>query len=190
MAQRSGRTTVLVAVGVCALVLGAVLAYVTWRDTLGTDQQPAAAAPAVPTERVVSRRGGFSIAAPAGMTVRKQGRTVRLAAENRDLVVTVGPGKRGTLPRANRHLMADLATKYRRFDRLASERLEVGGRRALSASGTLTNRAGVRIRFVAVTVRARPRNYAIVAFAARDADPAAVLPRVNAVADGFEILAP
>ncbi len=189
MAQRSDRTTVLVAVGVCALVLGAVLSYVTWRDTLGGDPAPAAAAPAVSTDRVVSRRGGFSIAAPAEMTVQKKGRTVRLTAEDRALVVTIGPGEPGKLPRANRRLLADLAAKYRGFERLASERLEVGGRPALSASGTLTNRAGVPIRFVAVTVRARPGNYAIVAFAARDADPAAVLPRVNAVADGFEMLA-
>ncbi len=189
MAQRTGRTTALVAVGVCALALGVLLAYVTWRDTFGQDAEPASAAPpSVSTERVVSRTGGFSIAAPTAMTVRKQGRTVRLASEDRVLVVTVGPGERGRLPRANRRLLADLASRYRGFERLAAERLEVGGRPALSASGTLTNQAGVRIRFVAVTVRARPRNFAIVAFADRNADPASVLPRVNAVASGFEVL--
>ncbi len=189
MAQRSRRSTVLVTVGVCALALGVLLAYVTWRDTLGQDAEPASATPpSVSTERVVSRAGGFSIAAPTTMTVRKQGRTVRLASEDRALVVTVGPGEPGGLARASRRLLADLSSKYRRFERVASDRLEVGGRPALSASGTFTNATGVRIRFVAVTVRARPSNYSIVGFAARDADPAAVLPRINAVASGFAVL--
>jgi hypothetical protein len=189
MAQRSGRSAALVVLGVCALVLGGWFGYVTWRDTGGRSSEPAAAAaPSVPTERVVSRAGGYSVAVPTDMTVRKHGRTVRLSSRDQDLVISVGPGEKGTLLRANRRLLSDLSSTYRAFEPLASERLQVGGRPALSAAGTLTNKAGVRLRFVAVTVRAAPRNYALVAFAARDSDPASILPRVNAVASGFEVL--
>jgi hypothetical protein len=183
------RTSALVAVGVCALVLGVLLAYVTWRDTFGESPEPAAAAaPSVSTERVVSRAGGFSVAVPTSMTARREGRTLRLSSKDRDLVITVGPGERGRLARASDRLLADLRSKYRGFEKWGSERLEIDGRPALSASGTVVNKAGVALRFVVVTVRARPRNYALIAFAARDADPASVLPRVNAVASGLEIL--
>jgi hypothetical protein len=183
------RTSALVAIGVCALVLGVLLAYVTWRDTVGESTEPAAAAaPSVSTERVVSRAGGFSVAVPSSMTARREGRTLRLSAKDRGLVITIGPGERGRLARASDRLLADLSAKYRGFERWGSERLEIDGRPALSASGTLVNKAGVDLRFVAVTVRARPRNYALIAFAARDADPASVLPQVNAVAGGLEIL--
>jgi hypothetical protein len=189
MAQRARRSTALVVVGVCALALGGWFGYLTWRDTGGRSTEPtAAAAPSVHTDRVVSRAGHFSVAVPTAMSVDKHGRTVRLSSRDRDLVITVGPGKKGRLPQANRRLLAELASTYGEFEPLAAERLEVGGRPALSASGTLTNRAGVRLRFVAVTVRANPRNYALVAFAARTSNPVSVLPQVNAVASGFEVL--
>ena len=141
MAQRSRRSTVLVTVGVCALALGVLLAYVTWRDTLGQDAEPASATPpSVSTERVVSRAGGFSIAAPTTMTVRKQGRTVRLASEDRALVVTVGPGEPGGLasrepPAARRPVVEVPPVRAGRL-RSARGRRPTGAQRVRDASPT------------------------------------------------------
>jgi hypothetical protein len=179
-------TAVLVVVGVCALLLAAVLGYVTLRDTVGADEGSRPAA--LDTRRVVSERGGFSVDAPTEMTAKKQGGGIRLASADHSLVVTLGKGPRGPLSRANSRFLADMSKEYRRFKLLASDPQTVDGRMALSTSGQATNSAGVRIRFVAMMVRARPRNYVMVAFAAFDADPAEVLPRVNAVANGFEVL--
>lgn len=185
------RTAVLVVTGVCALLLAAVLGYVTLRDTVGAEESSGTASletTRVDTDRVVSMRGGFAVEAPTDMVTRKKGGTVRLTARDHSLVVTVGKGARGPLSEANSRFLADLAKEYDRFKLVASEPLTVDGRLALSTSGRATNTAGVKIRFVVVTVRAKPRNYSIVAFAARDSDPAEVLPRVNAVANGFEVL--
>ena len=71
---------------------------------------------------------------------------------------------------------------------IGRERGEVSGRRSLTTSGTAVNKAGVPIRFVVLTVAARPRAYTLVGFTGRDTPPDDVLPRLNAVVDGFEVL--
>jgi hypothetical protein len=184
------RTVVLVAVGVCALLASGVLGYLTLRpgDAEAEKRPGEATTDQVRTDRVVARGAGFALEAPTDMAVRKKHGSVRLISADRGLVVTVGVGGRGSLPAANARFLADLGRRYDHFTLIASERLRVDGRPAVSTSGRATNSAGVKIRIVVVTVRAKPANFTIVAFAARDADPAEVLPRVNAVVNGFEVL--
>lgn len=212
-------TGTLVVVGVSALLLAAVLGYVTFRDGLGSAaEQPAAGTPwpappseadpgdpdpdesepgepgpsasEVETTRVVSRKGGFSLAAPTVLEVTKEGRTVQLTAEDQSLVVNVGPGEAGSLRKADRLFVDTLRTTYRRVRLSGSEAMQVDDLPALTTAGQATNANGVRIRFVVLTVRAKPGNYTIAAYAARDSDPSVVLPLVNAVANGFEVLPP
>ena len=44
------------------------------------------------------------------------------------------------------------------------------------------------IRFVNFVVKSTPRNYAINAFTVSDSDPLFVVPRVNAIANTFEVI--
>jgi hypothetical protein len=187
-----------VAVAVGALVLAGLLGYVTVRDTLGSRASAesdarssaprAAAAPAPATDRVVHRRGGFAVAVPQRMRVTREGRTLRLATRDRSLVVDVGPAPGGRLPAAHRSFLGDVQASYRKVRILGTERTRVDGRAAISSAGLGHNSSGVRLRFVVLTVAARPHGYTIAAYTGRDSDPARTLPLVNAVANGFEVL--
>lgn len=190
----------LVAVGVVALLLAGLLGYVTLRDTLGTDPEvdsvsapgsgPESGSAAEPpeTERVVHRRGGFAVAVPTVMEVTRAGRTLKLTAEDANLVVNVGPGESIPLPRAHSAFLRTLQGGYRDVELIGTERTLVDDQPAVTTAGRATNSSDVPIRFVVLTVAAGPQTFTIAAYTARDSDPAATLPLVNAVANGFEAL--
>lgn len=179
----TGGSGLLVVVGLVALLLAGLLGYITVRDTLGSGD-----AAAVATDRIVSRAGGYSVEAPEAMTAGQEGRVVQLTSKDKSLVVNIGPGEKGTLGKAQERFLRKLEKRYRSFELLAAEPMQVDGRQAISVSGRATNASKVRIRFVVMVVKAKPRNYTIAAYAAHDSDPADVLPLVNAVANGFEVL--
>lgn len=177
--------------GVCALLVAGLLAYLTLRDTGSADTGPGDAGQTVrtpDTERVVHRRGGFAVAAPTRMRVTREGRTLRLVTRDRSLVVTVGPGAQGALPGAHRSFLGELRDNYRNVSLIGTERTRLDDRAAVSTAGRGVNSSRVRIRFVVVTVAARPRNFTIAAYTVHDSDPARTLPLVNAIANGFEVL--
>ncbi len=171
-------------VGVLALLAAGYFGYLTLR---GTPAAPAQAA-ATPTHQMVSRQGGFRIGVPQGMSVtRKQG-TVTLTSRGRDLAVTVGRAGPGTLRRTAHRFVRSLRHGYHRVRVLGRQRQHVDGRKALATYGHAVNGHHVKVRFVTVTVQARPRNYAITAFAGYRSDPSTVLPRVDAIAGTFHVL--
>lgn len=178
--------------GVCALLTAGLLAYLTLRDTEPGNPGSAASGQQVvrtpEVERVVHRRGGFAVAAPTRMRVTREGRTLQLVTGDRSLVVTVGPGAPGALGRGHRAFLGELRSQYGGVSLIGTERTKIDGRRSVSTAGVGVNSNRVQIRFVIVTVAARPRNFTIAAYTARDSDPAITLPLVNAIADGFELL--
>lgn len=207
----------LVAVGLVALLLAGLLGYVTLRDALDTgpgagpvsgpvsgpasdpesdpepgpesDPESPEPAPEPPeTKRVVHHRGGFAVAVPTVMEVTREGRTLKLTAEDANLVVNVGPGESIPLPRAHSAFLRTLQGGYRDVDLIGTERTLVDDRPAVTTAGRATNSSGVPIRFVVLTVAAGPQTFTIAAYTARDSDPAATLPLVNAVANGFQVL--
>lgn len=180
-------TRVLVVVGVLAILVGAVLAVLTWLD-LREPRDEVDRPPQVETERTVSRRGGFAVTVPTDMEVRRRGRTFELTGGDPELVVNVGPASSRRLVPAHRSFLRTVDRGYARVRVIGRERGEVDGRRSLTTSGTAVNENDVPIRFVVVTVAARPRAYTLVAFTGRDTPPDEVLPRLNAVVNGFEVL--
>lgn len=189
-AARSRRRAVLVPalVGTLSLLAGLTLMYVSFRDPGETADVEPARAEEVRTERVVSREGGFALAVPEDMAVTERGAAVQLESEDSDLVVVVARGERAALRPANRRLLRALEQRYERMQVVATERQRVDDRPALATYGHAVNSSRVRLRFVTITVQARPRMYTIAAYTAFESDPAVVLPRVNAVANGFEVL--
>jgi hypothetical protein len=63
----------------------------------------------------------------------------------------------------------------------------IAGSRSLLVGGTIENEDRA-LRFLAITVRARPRNYAISILAPRGADPMRVLPRIEEIVASFQLL--
>ena len=184
----SRRVVVPVAIGIVALVLGGLFAFITFR---GDDDVPAAEEPSaseVDSRSFVSKKGGFALDVPADLDASRNGRTATFAADDRSLVVTIGPGEAGRLSPASRKFLRTLRRGYEGFRLLGTEEQQVDGRPALASYGQATNAEDVKIRFVVVVVRDQPRNYTISAFTALGSDPDAVLPRVNAMVNSFTVL--
>lgn len=186
----SRRIVVPVTVGLVALLVGGLFAYITIRDRGDepSDEAAAASAVEVKTEPFVSRKGGYSLDVPTALESTTQGPVTTFTSQDKALVVTVGPGERGKLEPASKRFVRTLRDGYRRFDLLGTQKQTIDGRPALVSFGQATNSDKVRIRFVAVVVTNRPRNYTITAFTAFDSDPAVVLPRVNAIVNSFRVL--
>jgi hypothetical protein len=102
-------------------------------------------------------------------------------------VVTVGRTGTGPLRRTAKAFVRSLHDGYRRVRVIGHQAQRIGGRQALATYGQAVNRRHVRLRFVTVTVRARPRDYAITAFTAYGSDPHRVLPQVDAIASTFRV---
>lgn len=178
-------------IGVLALAAATYFGYLTFRDvwvSAGPTSTETRPAPAVKTDRVVSRAGGFRLRAPRDMSVTRDGTSIRLTDEAQSLVVTLGPGEGGALRAVSTRYLRTIERSYREVRLLRSVPERVDGRPALVSSGRAVNERGVGLRFVALVVSDRPRNYTITAFAAADSDPADVLPRVNAIANSFAVL--
>ena len=183
----SRRIVVPVAVGIVAFLLAGLFAFITFRD----DDVPAAEEPsasAVDSRSFVSKRGGFALDVPTDLEATRNGRTATFAADDRSLVVTVGPGEAGRLRSASKQFLRTLRQGYQDLRLLGTEQQQVDGRPALASYGQATNADDVKIRFAVVVVRDQPRNYTIAAFTALGSDPDAVLPRVNAIVNSFTVL--
>lgn len=185
--MRDRRLTVLVAVGVVALLLGAVLGIRALRSDPAPTRRPAAHP--LRTTSLVSAAGGFSVRVPAGMSVRRQRGTVRLTTRDRAAVVSLGRTGRGTLPVASRRLVEGLSHTYARVRVLGRRSERVDGRPALTTYGVVTTSGKVPLHFVLIVVRATPRNFAVTTFARAASDPRTVLPVVDEVSGSFHVLA-
>jgi hypothetical protein len=186
MRGRDLKTVALVVVGVLALAGAGWFGYLTLGG--GDDDGTAAAASPLATRRVVSTAGGFSIRVPEDLTVTRASRSVRLTSRGKDLVVSVGPIGAGRLPRATAAFLDTVRSGYAHTTVLGHRKERVDGRKARTTYGQVRARnGGPRLRFVVVTVAARPHNYALTAFTAHDSDPAVVLPRVDAIVNSFHV---
>lgn len=189
MRGRDLKTVALAVVGVLALAAAGWFGYLTLRGGGDGGTAPAAASP-LATHRVVSRAGGFSLRAPKGLTVTRTSRSVRLTSRAKDLVVSVGPIGGGRLPRATAAFLDTVRSGYAHTTVLGHRKERVDGRKARTTYGQVrAKNGGPRLRFVVVTVAARPHNFALTAFTAHDSDPKVVLPRVDAIVGSFHVRA-
>ena len=184
----SRRILVPVSVGLVALLVGGLFAYITIRDRGDEPTTETSASSEVETQPFVSRKGGYSLDVPTALEASSQRQVTTFTSQDKSLVVTVGPGERGRLKAASKRFVGTLRAGYRKFDLLGTQKQTIDGRPALVSFGQATNSDKVRIRFVAVVVANRPRNYTITAFTAFESDPTVVLPRVNAIVNSFQVL--
>ena len=69
-----------------------------------------------------------------------------------------------------------------------TENQTLDGHKAKATYGTARNTKKVKLRFVNFVIKSIARNYAITAFTAGNSDPLFVVPRVNAIANTFEVI--
>ncbi|MGH8965646.1 MAG: hypothetical protein ACRDXB_10010, partial [Actinomycetes bacterium] len=135
-----------VVVGVVAVLLGSLFAFITLR---GDDDTEQTSAPKVTTRSFVSEAGGYAIDVPTDLEESRQGRAATFSAKDKSLVVTVGPSEAGPLRPASRRYLRTLRAGYEEFQLLGKQDETIDGRPALAAYGQVTNENRVRIRFVA-----------------------------------------
>lgn len=172
-------------IGAVALVAAIAVGLGSWwwgGDEAGvptTDERPA---------RVVNEAGGYSLVAPQGWAVARDGRTTTVTSPNRDAVLTAGVGGTGPLPEAAALFYQQVARNYDDFTPIGVEGQRIAGRSALLWAGSGTNDNDVGVRFLAITVENQPRHFAISYFTANDPATRSLLPQVTSVVESFRSL--
>jgi len=174
-------------IGVVALLGGAYFVYLNVRGDTVPKPTPSATSSSVGQARFVSAKGGFELRVPKGMKATKNGKTVTLKSDDKDLVVTVGPVLAGSLSTSSKSFVAAIKGSYTDVKVLGTRQETVDGRKALATFGQAVNVKKFRIRFVNLVVAVSPRNFAINSFTGFNTDPALILPRVNAIVNSFRI---
>lgn len=140
------------------------------------------------SDAVVNRAGGYQLMAPEGWDVTKEGPITKLTSPRKDALISVGTGNPGPLHAAGALFFQQVGRHYENTKLTGVEGQQVGPRPALVYGGLGVNKQNVKINFLAITVEAKPTNYAISVFTAADSNPQEVLPRVNSVVDTFRAL--
>jgi hypothetical protein len=166
-------------IGVVALLLAGVCGVFA---LLSSGSNP------VDTHQMVNAAGRYSFEAPDGWSATQQGRTTTLTSPDGSTVITLGVGRTGSLPLAGALFFQQVAGNYHNVQVIPPEAKQVGSRPALIYGAMGDNGQNVRIRFLAITVKNDPTNYAIAVFTAAGSDPNVVLPPVNRVVDSFQPL--
>jgi hypothetical protein len=143
----------------------------------------------------VNSTGDYAFAYPSAWEIEEAEDVTRLESPNGDIVVSFEPGASGGIVTASGRLVSSILG----VDRAASvagqaltgstwERID--GSRSFIVSGVTEGPAGRSMRFLAITVGAEPRNYAISVLVPEGSDPTKVLPTIEAIVSSFEVLDP
>jgi hypothetical protein len=163
------------------LLTGAVAAWLLTRPVTRPLERPLT----LGTRLYVNAEASYEFRYPAAWNLREQGTTSRLTSPDGETVLSFGQGAEGSLDEASDRFLESFQESYEDVDLGAGQRQAIGGNPSIVVSGTGTNNAGVRIRFLAITVRGREQNYAIAVFTAATSDPDQVLPPVQRIVDSF-----
>ena len=141
----------------------------------------------------VNGTGDYAFTYPLAWDVDEADGVTRVESPAGDIVLSFGPGASGDIATASGRLVRSILGVDGGAD--ASERSltgstweQIGGSRSLIVSGTTEDATGRPMRFLAITVRAVPRNYAISVLVPAGSDPTRVLPTVEAIVSSFEVL--
>lgn len=128
---------------------------------------------------------GYEFLYPDGWRLEEEGTTTTLINPEGDIVISFGVGPAGDLMEASESFVETLRTAYEEVQLTGTETESIGGSRAIVVGGGGVIDRGQRVRFLAITVGAVPRNHVIGVFVPADADPETVLPSVRRVIGSF-----
>jgi hypothetical protein len=163
------------------MLTGAVAAWLLTRPTTPPDGGPLV----LGTKLYVNAETSYEYRYPADWTLTEEGTASMLTSPDKGTVVSFGRGPEGSLDEASDQFVGLLQGSYQDVDLGAEQRQDIGGYPSIVVSGTGTNRSGVRIRFLAITVEGRQQNYAIGVFTAASSNPDQVLPQVQRIVESF-----
>jgi hypothetical protein len=132
---------------------------------------------------------GYGFSYPATWSLREEERVIQVESPNGRILLRFQLGASGDLDAASSRLLDSLADTTSNRELIGTTREQIDGSRSVLVSGTATDEAGKPVRFLAITVRGEPQNYAISIFVPRRSDPARVLPRIEEIVTSFDILA-
>ena len=116
------------------------------------------------TLRHVNASGAYSFDYPTDWVATDAGASSQVSAPDRSIVMTFAPGARADLDRSSDALVEAVRSEYRDVEILATDRSDVDGSPGRMVSGLATNRSGLCIRFLAITVMESARTYSILVF--------------------------
>jgi hypothetical protein len=134
----------------------------------------------------VNRAQGYGFIYPGTWDIQEAERFTRIQSPD-GIVVSYRLGAAGDLDVGSSRLLESLADAHPDLELIGTRRERIDGARSLLVSGTATDEAGRSVRFLAITIRAEPRNYAISIFVPGQSDPARVLPRIEEIVSSFEL---
>jgi hypothetical protein len=147
---------------------------------------PSVATPSDQTARHTNAAAGYSFRRPAGWVVSESGTVSELTGPDRDVTVSFGLGSDGGLARSALELTTSIQGAYEDVRVDDPQRETIAGRPAILVGGRAVNDAGVRVRFLAISLRIEDQNYAIAVFVSDASDPVTVLPAVEDVVSSFD----
>lgn len=178
--------------GIALIVSAAILVVATFEgpEPTTTESNPPSIGPELvqgPVE-YVNRVQGYGFTYPGTWDLREGARFTRIQSPNGRIVVSYRLWASGDLDVASSRLLDSLANAHTELELIGMTRERIGGSPSLIVSGTATNEAGRPVRFLAITIRGEPLNYAISIFVPRRSDPARVLPVIESIVSSFEFL--
>lgn len=183
---RRGVVVLIVTGVIAALAAAAILA---WGGETEDDAAPDRKARKGDTlVEVVSRVGGFAVAAPDVLVGDRAARGVKLTSQSGDLVITVAPSSETGLRASHASTLENIRRTYAemRIDR--EVRTTMGGLEARRSVGVVRRIRGDQVIFSVTTAAEGRRTWSVVMFAARDIDPARLERFYQPVLDGFRVL--
>jgi hypothetical protein len=144
--------------------------------------------PDVATKRLVSKKGKFAVGVPENVTAKKVGPAVTMTSADKVLSVVIAPVESGKISVSSKAFMKGINAAYTNVKVTRTEDQMLDGHEAKATYGTAKNAKKVQLRFVNIVVKSTPRNFAINAFTLSDSDPLFVVPRINAIANTFEVI--
>lgn len=137
---------------------------------------------------VVNSAGGYGFVVPGSWDVQVAGAQTRVESPDGRLALTFEPGRSGDIESASTRLLASVSEAHAKHELIGRSWEQIGGARALLVSGVAANPKRGSVRFLAITVRARPRNLAIMISVPVGSDPVRVLPRLERIVTSFSIV--
>jgi len=185
-----GRRGVVVAIatGVAALLVASWLAWSTWGGEDGASPSVQGEDPSQTVVRVVSKKGGFSVDAPGDLTGKQIGPNVRLTSTDRSMVITVGPGPRGSAKQARKAAVSEIRAGYAKVKVERTVDTTLAGGPATRSVGVLRHKSGQQLIFSVTSTARGKRTWSVVMFADRDINAGQLARWYEPVLEGFAIL--
>ena len=126
---------------------------------------------------------------PTSWTVHENAQITSLENPNGRIRVRFGIGPSSDLETAAARSIHSLSDVTSDRDVIGMTRDKIDGSSSLLVSGTAIDDGGRRVRFLSITVRGQPKNYAISILVPHRSDPVTVLPQVEEIVSSFDVLA-